>query len=213
MATQSRLNVFSDENHTLGGFASADLRGKRAPISVLSEVGANQVALQPQNIPGFYDRKPLYARGPSKLLKARSENEEIPAKPDPVSDDLQCETRAAETTCNAFEQSQLTASLLLESPMVVSPLTNDIHKLQSPTKTDQNKLLDDRYFTKLYGDTHYEHLRSMEFKLRPRFDYMRRQRDISADMRSVLVDWLVEVNEEYQQSDETLFLAVSLIDR
>lgn len=43
--------------------------------------------------------------------------------------------------------------------------------------------------------------------------YMRKQQDISHSMRTILVDWLVEVGEEYRLQNETLCLAVSYIDR
>ena len=39
------------------------------------------------------------------------------------------------------------------------------------------------------------------------------QRDINHTMRGILVDWLVEVAEEYKLVPETLFLAVNFIDR
>ena len=39
------------------------------------------------------------------------------------------------------------------------------------------------------------------------------QRDINATMRGILIDWLVEVAEEYRLEAETLFLAVNYIDR
>lgn len=42
---------------------------------------------------------------------------------------------------------------------------------------------------------------------------MKRQPDISYSMRTILVDWLVEVAEEYRLDTETLYLAVSYIDR
>ncbi|OTF73123.1 hypothetical protein BLA29_010413, partial [Euroglyphus maynei] len=32
-------------------------------------------------------------------------------------------------------------------------------------------------------------------------------------MRSILVDWLVDVADEYKLKDETLFLAINYIDR
>jgi cyclin A len=42
---------------------------------------------------------------------------------------------------------------------------------------------------------------------------MRKQSDITHSMRAILIDWLVEVCEEYKIHNETLFLAVSFIDR
>lgn len=39
------------------------------------------------------------------------------------------------------------------------------------------------------------------------------QRDINATMRGILVDWLVEVAEEYKLVPDTLFLSVAYIDR
>ncbi|CAA7048009.1 unnamed protein product [Microthlaspi erraticum] len=62
----------------------------------------------------------------------------------------------------------------------------------------------------------YEYLREMEVKpkLRPLPDYMEKvQKDVTATMRGVLVDWLVEVAEEYKLVSETLYLTVSYIDR
>ncbi|CAG2113312.1 unnamed protein product [Medioppia subpectinata] len=43
--------------------------------------------------------------------------------------------------------------------------------------------------------------------------YISKQPEINAKMRSILVDWLVEVTEEYKLLDQTLFLAVNYIDR
>ncbi len=43
--------------------------------------------------------------------------------------------------------------------------------------------------------------------------YVAKQPEINAKMRSILIDWMVEVTEEYKLLDETLFLAVNYIDR
>ncbi|KAJ6743629.1 CYCLIN-A2-4 [Salix viminalis] len=49
---------------------------------------------------------------------------------------------------------------------------------------------------------------------RPSVDYMEKlQRDISPSMRGILIDWLVEVSEEYTLVPDTLYLTVNLIDR
>jgi len=46
-----------------------------------------------------------------------------------------------------------------------------------------------------------------------RADYMDTQTDISAKMRSILIDWLIEVHMKYRLSQESLHLTVNLIDR
>ncbi|XP_029463336.1 G2/mitotic-specific cyclin-B3 isoform X2 [Rhinatrema bivittatum] len=42
--------------------------------------------------------------------------------------------------------------------------------------------------------------------------YMEKQLDISKAMRAVLVDWMVEVQENFELNHETLYLAVKLVD-
>ncbi|CAN1176081.1 CYCA1-1, partial [Linum perenne] len=60
----------------------------------------------------------------------------------------------------------------------------------------------------------YKHLRASENKKRPTTDFMERtQTDIDASMRAILIDWLVEVAEEYELVPDTLYLAVNYIDR
>ncbi|KAM1233591.1 hypothetical protein ACFX2J_003276 [Malus domestica] len=62
----------------------------------------------------------------------------------------------------------------------------------------------------------YQHLHSLEMEAnkRPSPSYMGRvQNDISPNMREILVDWLVEVAEEYQLATDTLYLTVSYLDR
>ncbi|XP_012219693.1 cyclin-A1 [Linepithema humile] len=59
----------------------------------------------------------------------------------------------------------------------------------------------------------YNYLRVTETLHRPKPGYMKKQPDITYTMRSILVDWLVEVAEEYRLQDETLYLTISYIDR
>jgi cyclin-A len=54
----------------------------------------------------------------------------------------------------------------------------------------------------------------LEPKSRPLPNYVEAtQADITAHMRGVLIDWLVDVAEEYKLVPETLYLTVSYIDR
>ncbi|XP_045459690.1 cyclin-A1-like [Melitaea cinxia] len=64
-----------------------------------------------------------------------------------------------------------------------------------------------------YRQDIYDYMREIEVKNRPNPRYMRKQPDITHKMRSILIDWLVEVCDEYGQQSETLHLAVSYVDR
>ncbi|XP_059202836.1 cyclin-A2 [Centropristis striata] len=64
-----------------------------------------------------------------------------------------------------------------------------------------------------YAAEIHTYLREMEVKTRPKACYMKKQPDITNSMRAILVDWLVEVGEEYKLQNETLYLAVNYIDR
>ncbi|KAE8100107.1 hypothetical protein FH972_018034 [Carpinus fangiana] len=62
----------------------------------------------------------------------------------------------------------------------------------------------------------YEYLHKMEVdpERRPLPAYIERvQKDINSNMRGILVDWLVEVAEEYKLGSDSLHLCISYIDR
>lgn len=64
-----------------------------------------------------------------------------------------------------------------------------------------------------YCNDIYDHMRANEVKHHAGIDFLSTTtRDISHKMRAILVDWLVEVTEEYQLSQQTLFLTVNLVD-
>ncbi|KAD6119053.1 hypothetical protein E3N88_10324 [Mikania micrantha] len=76
--------------------------------------------------------------------------------------------------------------------------------------------LTDPQLCEAYVSDIYDYLRNMEMevKRRPLADYIEKvQKDVSVNMRGVLVDWLVEVAEEYKLLPDTLYLTVSYIDR
>jgi len=66
----------------------------------------------------------------------------------------------------------------------------------------------------MYATDIYVHLRMAEIKRRPTTNFMEvMQQDINPSMRGILIDWLVEVAEEYKLVPDTLYLTVSYIDR
>ncbi|XP_041130168.1 cyclin-A2 [Polyodon spathula] len=88
------------------------------------------------------------------------------------------------------------------SPMVLDMSINEAEE----NKSIVNEVPD-------YALDIHKYLREMEVKSRPKAGYMSKQPDITNSMRAILVDWLVEVGEEYKLHSETLYLAVNYIDR
>lgn len=57
----------------------------------------------------------------------------------------------------------------------------------------------------------FEYLRHQEHKYQIK-DYMSTQPELSKWMRSLLVDWMVEVQESFELNHETLYLAIKIVD-
>ncbi|KIX04464.1 uncharacterized protein Z518_05332 [Rhinocladiella mackenziei CBS 650.93] len=75
---------------------------------------------------------------------------------------------------------------------------------------------DESYDTSMvaeYGDEIFEYMRQLELKMLPNAHYMDNQHEIQWSMRSVLMDWLVQVHLRFNLLPETLFLCVNYIDR
>ena len=64
-----------------------------------------------------------------------------------------------------------------------------------------------------YNPCMMKHLRASEERSRASPAFLAKQRDINEKMRSILVDWLVDVHLGFHLLSETLFLAVNLMDR
>lgn len=106
---------------------------------------------------------------------------------------------------------------------MLSPCSSDASisdEVKSPSKTfDTHE--DDWCFSKMlvlrvleYEEEIQKYLLRLQVKNRPDPEYMTRLKpEINEKMRTILVDWMTEVAEEYKMNSETLFLAVNFIDR
>merc|ERR1711931_26967 len=72
---------------------------------------------------------------------------------------------------------------------------------------DDTEMLDEYCFEIL------SNLINCEQEHQPKALYMNKQKEINSVMRSRLVDWLVEVQDEYKLHSETFYLAVHLLDK
>lgn len=106
-------------------------------------------------------------------------------------------------------------------PLYIALFTGNVCSEDIRVETDTNGKvveIDDNFedpqFCATMACDIYKHLRASEARKRPSTDFMERvQKDINASMRSILIDWLVEVAEEYRLVPDTLYLTVNFIDR
>ncbi|KAL3505092.1 hypothetical protein ACH5RR_034933 [Cinchona calisaya] len=91
-----------------------------------------------------------------------------------------------------------------------------VEEKEEDAAIDIDAKYDDPQMCREYVSDIYEYLHKMEMEAKrmPLPDYLEKvQKDVTANMRGVLVDWLVEVAEEYKLLSDTLYLTVSYIDR
>ncbi|XP_011058546.1 PREDICTED: cyclin-A2 isoform X2 [Acromyrmex echinatior] len=109
-----------------------------------------------------------------------------------------------------LKDSPMSLGMSLEKSLTYSSSSNEEYRL----RRECNKELRINIFdVDEYRADIYNYLRTSESLHRPKPGYMKKQPDITYSMRSILIDWLVEVAEEYRLQDETLYLAISYIDR
>jgi cyclin B len=90
------------------------------------------------------------------------------------------------------------------------------HKKEKIIYFDISKIPDNVQIPKEYMNKIYLNLlKEEEAGVTPkaRYNYMKEQKEINQQMRSILIDWLIDVHYKFGFTDETLFMTVSIIDR
>ncbi|KTW29645.1 hypothetical protein T552_00853 [Pneumocystis carinii B80] len=64
-----------------------------------------------------------------------------------------------------------------------------------------------------YSDEIFAYMHELEVKYKPSPTYIEHQPDMQWSMRSVLIDWLIQVHSRFHLLPETLYLTINLIDR
>ncbi|XP_078519967.1 G2/mitotic-specific cyclin-B3 [Lissotriton helveticus] len=81
----------------------------------------------------------------------------------------------------------------------------------APEIDNVDKDSDDPSVSSIYATEIFSYMKWREAKfVIP--NYMSTQQDISREMRAILVDWMVEVQENFELNHETLYLAVKMVD-
>ncbi|XP_041075774.1 G2/mitotic-specific cyclin-B3-like [Polyodon spathula] len=118
--------------------------------------------------------------------------DKIPTKESPPAELEQKDVQKSEEKKNNF---------LSEEKPVEIPAIDDIDK----------ENLEDPCLSAEYAKDIFDYLKKREEKfVIP--NYMDKQSDLNKEMRAILVDWMIEVQENFELNHETLYLAVKLVD-
>lgn len=96
---------------------------------------------------------------------------------------------------------------LIKDTSQVITIDSTVEDLQPLIDIDETRFVDYHEEIQLY-------LMKFQTKVQPCYNYIKKHKnELNDKMRVILIDWMVEVVEEYQMTPETFFLAVSMVDR
>ncbi|XP_078268548.1 G2/mitotic-specific cyclin-B3 [Rhinoraja longicauda] len=81
----------------------------------------------------------------------------------------------------------------------------------SPYEDVDEENLMDPFLNAIYAKDIFDYMKEREKKFVLK-GYMEKQPDLNIEMRAILVDWMVEIQENFELNHETLYLAVKLVD-
>ncbi|KAG5390841.1 hypothetical protein IGI04_032382 [Brassica rapa subsp. trilocularis] len=193
-------------------------KNKRAVLADISNASFNAPKLEAKNI-----KQVKKGRGRSQLASSSvtSQNIKLQSKTDAKAEAVSVtagsmslckDTNDTADNCNFRLPPRplgRSASIVEKSDVIGSSTALDIPKFIDIDSDDKDPLLCCLYAPEIY----YSLRVSEQLKRRPVPNFMERiQKDVTESMRGILVDWLVEVAEEYTLVPDTLYLTVYLID-
>ncbi|PNT21751.1 hypothetical protein POPTR_009G165800v4 [Populus trichocarpa] len=153
------------------------------------------------------------------VVNKRDSSEEMAAEM--VSNKQQCyeETRKSKD-CSVIEVEEYDDAAI---PMFVKhteAMLDEIDRMEVEMEDAEDSIVDidcgdlkDTLAVVEYIDDIYAYYKKSESSGCVSPTYMDRQSDINEKMRAILIDWLIKVHYKFELMDETLFLAINLIDR
>ncbi|KAL2338104.1 hypothetical protein Fmac_012550 [Flemingia macrophylla] len=201
------------ENSYKGCFNSTKIQAKRSKVAKADQINVSKVASSVNMGPPQFQ-----ADSKAKSLQEATLN----------SEDTMCSINlghkellrlSANDCCKGFRLPESQTSGISAHPLISQKKDKDnLSKLLTALKDPNISNIDDDFedpqSCSLYAADICDNMRVVELARRPYPNFMETvQRDITHSMRAILVDWLVEVSEEYKLVTDTLYLTVHLIDR
>ncbi|KAI9356985.1 cyclin-like protein [Zopfochytrium polystomum] len=107
---------------------------------------------------------------------------------------------------------EMVVAEVVNESAVVPAVEEDKHAQEMRNEFDAEELKDPMIVAE-YTHEIMQYMRELEKSTLPNADYMSYQENLSWNMRSLLVDWLIDIHHKLKLLPETLFLAVNIVDR
>ncbi|KAK2603697.1 B-type cyclin [Conoideocrella luteorostrata] len=167
------------------------------------------------------DPQQIHIASKESLTRALSEPEEYWEEEEEEEEEEDYDDQdQAYTTAHSFRSQNLTTGgvTTILAPRVTSKVQRELEEAklevqQTRSMDDIEEEMWDVSMVAEYGEEIFEYMRELEVQMQPNPHYMEMQTEIQWSMRSVLMDWLVQVHNRFSLLPETLFLTVNYIDR
>ncbi|ODV77122.1 A/B/D/E cyclin [Suhomyces tanzawaensis NRRL Y-17324] len=193
---------------------------------VSNQYGAAGAKQAPKRRPLGGDHAPLQQR-----TNALPNLQQHPQQPSLASDDKPTSHTSSDSDPPPASKLQPSAlavpSRLPQKRQATESSTNLVEKLHSSSTTTHKKSrlidyewqdldeedLDDPLMASEYVSDIFHYFYELELRMLPDSQYLYKQKHLKPKMRSILVDWLVEMHLRFRLLPESLFLAINLMDR
>lgn len=126
---------------------------------------------------------------------------------------------SSSTSCSNNDQERQIECDDVEEKMELKTIFSNLDKFNNKLKSDEKKISENELNSNVKNVKEYigdilenlvEEEENSRLNINP--NYLKFQREINADMRAILIDWLIEVNKRFNFQEETLFKTVNIID-
>ena len=190
-------NNFSKKVHsysTINSISKSEIMSKEVPnLNNFEENEKNKICLQRQR--NYLMPKKIY-----KHKKISADN-------------------SSSTACSNNDKERQIECDDCEEKMELKTIFNNLDKFNTKLNNEQNKISVNELNSNVKNVKEYigdilenliEEEENSRLNINP--NYLKLQKEINADMRAILIDWLIEVNKRFNFQEETLYKVVNIID-
>ncbi|XP_018006504.1 G2/mitotic-specific cyclin-B3 isoform X2 [Hyalella azteca] len=200
--------------HTIGKLASVTSLPKAQNVDAAAKILKNAAVVRSESCSLANVQKSKLDRGGNAPLASEEEDELSEGDSMPCAAIEQRLTLDSSNYVTASEASPIRSARCAESALTSvaeEDLSEDFRKIPAGVVDYDKECEMDPFAVALYAHDIFQYYKQREAKFQ--IDkYLSRQSQVTESMRSILVDWMVEVQESFELNHETLYLAVKLVD-